>query len=108
MKFADNVRGRRKALGLSQDELAEMTGITQTHISRYEMGQAEPTAGNLLALADALQVSADWLLGRLDYPPDMPTQYGELSEIEQEALRTLRSKSPERQQAMIEIMRIAK
>jgi HTH-type transcriptional regulator, cell division transcriptional repressor len=107
MKFAENIRGRRKALGLTQDELSQMTGIAQTHISRYELGLSEPTSGNLLAIAEALQVSADWLLGRADYPPDLPHQYGELSELEQQIVREFRTKSPERQPTIIEIVRLA-
>ena len=49
-KLAD----RRKALGLTQQELAEKTGIDQAVISRIESGRANPTLGTLDALAEGV------------------------------------------------------
>lgn len=49
------VRGRRKALGLSQAEVAERAGMTQSALSRLEAGGAGvPTIGVLERLAHAL------------------------------------------------------
>jgi transcriptional regulator with XRE-family HTH domain len=105
--FAERMRARRLALDMSQVQLGKLTGIAQNQISRFELGQSDPTASTLMVLASTLHVSIDWLLGREDYPPDLPHQYGELNELEQQALRAFRSKSPERQPAVIEIIRLA-
>lgn len=51
------VRSRRLELGLSQVELAERAGMTQSAVSRLEAGGAVPTIGVLERLANAL--SAD-------------------------------------------------
>jgi HTH-type transcriptional regulator/antitoxin HipB len=51
------VRARRLELGLSQTELAERAGMTQSAVSRLEAGGAVPTIGILDRLAAAL--SAD-------------------------------------------------
>ena len=51
------VRGRRLELGMSQTELAERAGMTQSAVSRLEAGGSVPTIGVLERLAAAL--SAD-------------------------------------------------
>ena len=57
---------RRKRLKLTQARLAECTGMTQGSIARIETGKAkEVESGTLIALARALGISTDWLLGLL-------------------------------------------
>ncbi len=62
--IADRLKTRRAALDLSQYELADASGIARTRIADYEQGRHEPSLDALLLLADALDVSTDWLLGR--------------------------------------------
>ncbi|MET9885093.1 helix-turn-helix domain-containing protein [Streptomyces sp. NPDC006430] len=57
MAFAKAVYDRRKALGLSQAELAERAGLTQAKISRVEGADAVPTLPLLRRLAHALDAS---------------------------------------------------
>ncbi len=52
--IADQVGARRRELGLSQLELARMTGTTQSAIARLESGQRPPRIDTLLRIADAL------------------------------------------------------
>ena len=52
--IADGVADRRQALGLSQRELAELTGTTQSAIARLEAGGRPPRIDTLLRIADAL------------------------------------------------------
>jgi transcriptional regulator with XRE-family HTH domain len=55
---------RRKRLQLTQARLAALTGMTQGSIARIETGKAkEVESSTLIALARALGVSTDWLLG---------------------------------------------
>jgi transcriptional regulator with XRE-family HTH domain len=53
-RIADQVAERRKALGLSQTELAELTGTTQSAIARLESGGRPPRIDTLLGIAEAL------------------------------------------------------
>ncbi len=53
----------RKARGLTQVQLAEKAQTTQRAISYYENDAGFPPAPALIALAEALQVSTDVLLG---------------------------------------------
>ena len=53
-RVADQVAARRKELGLSQTELAELCGTTQSAIARLESGGRPPRIDTLLRLAVAL------------------------------------------------------
>ena len=52
--IADRVAERRTELGMSQRELAELTGTTQSAIARLEAGGRPPRIDTLLRIADAL------------------------------------------------------
>jgi transcriptional regulator with XRE-family HTH domain len=52
--IAGQVAERRQDLGLSQRELAELTGTTQSAIARLEAGGRPPRIDTLLRIADAL------------------------------------------------------
>jgi transcriptional regulator with XRE-family HTH domain len=66
-ELGKRVRQRRRALDLTQEQLAELTGSPQFHISAIERGRVkEVTSLTLRRLAPALRVSADWLLELTD------------------------------------------
>ena len=52
--IADKVAEQRMAKGLSQRELAELVGTTQSAIARLERGGRPPRIDTLLKIADAL------------------------------------------------------
>lgn len=58
----------REKQGWSQKFLAEHTGIPSSNISRYETGERKPDIDTLVRLADFLNCSVDYLLGRSDTP----------------------------------------
>ena len=47
----------REKCGLTQNGLAERAGVSQTHLRRVELGQADITVGHLQLLCDAMSVS---------------------------------------------------
>lgn len=49
-------------------KLSKDTGITQGMISYWKNGERMPSAENLIILADYLDCSVDYLLGRTDNP----------------------------------------
>ena len=57
--LAQAVSERRKALGFSQKELAEKTGISRSALSELERGDRNPSVDQLLHLSDALEFSLD-------------------------------------------------
>ena len=54
-QIADRVAERRGAMGLSQRQLAELVGTTQSAIARLERGGRPPRIDTLLRIADALE-----------------------------------------------------
>lgn len=60
----ERIRTRRKALGINQDQLAELASLNRVTIAKYESGKVEPGAQALSRIADALETSVDMLLGR--------------------------------------------
>lgn len=61
-EMGKRIQERRKALRLSQEELAERADISKQTVSRAENAQRELGAGNVRKIANALEVSADYLL----------------------------------------------
>jgi transcriptional regulator with XRE-family HTH domain len=53
-RIADHVAERRRALGLSQTDLADLVGTTQSAIARLESGGRPPRIDTLLRIAEAL------------------------------------------------------
>ena len=47
----------RERCGLTQNGLAEKAGVSQTHLRRVELGQADITVGHLQLLCDAMSIS---------------------------------------------------
>jgi transcriptional regulator with XRE-family HTH domain len=62
MEFKDRLKQARKDKGISQSKLAQMIDVHVTNISRYERGENKPTSQVLTRLADALGISADYLM----------------------------------------------
>jgi predicted transcriptional regulator len=58
-QIADQVTERRKELGLSQQQLAELTGTTQSAIARLESGGRPPRIDTLLRITSALDCELD-------------------------------------------------
>ena len=53
----DNCARIRKAHGLTQEELAVRSGLTQQYLSDLERGKRNPTVVTLYELSQALEVS---------------------------------------------------
>ncbi|HEY9871242.1 MAG TPA: response regulator [Candidatus Obscuribacterales bacterium] len=56
------LRQRRQHLGMSQEELAESSGLHRTYISEVERGARNPSAKCLFQLASALQMSVSEMM----------------------------------------------
>ncbi len=61
-QFAANLRRHRAAAKLSQEQLAEKTGLHPTEISRLERAVREPRLGTIARLAHGLGIGADQLV----------------------------------------------
>ncbi|MBR2496073.1 MAG: helix-turn-helix transcriptional regulator [Clostridia bacterium] len=66
MKFENRLKELRKTNNLSQMQLAEKTGFSQSAIAKWELGKTEPTASAIIALAGFFGETTDFLLGLVD------------------------------------------
>ena len=53
----------RERCGFTQNGLAERAGVSQTHLRRVELGQADITVGHLQLLCDAMSISLQDFFG---------------------------------------------
>ncbi|HCQ9180325.1 TPA: LexA family protein [Proteus mirabilis] len=61
--FGERLLERRTELGMSQDDLAKLTGVSRVTISKIELGESQDTrSANLFKIAAALKCSPKWLL----------------------------------------------
>ena len=63
MKLADNIRAQRKARGLTQEQLAEVLGVTVGAVHKWEVGLSTPELSLIVEMADFFDISVDALLG---------------------------------------------
>jgi transcriptional regulator with XRE-family HTH domain len=64
-KFGDRVRELRELAKLSQEALAERSGLHRTYISSIERGQRNVTLTNIYALAHGLGVEVKELFPKI-------------------------------------------
>ena len=64
--FGKVLRRRRESAGLSQEALADASGIHRTHVSLLERGLREPKLSTLAAVADGLGCSMAALVRELE------------------------------------------
>ena len=57
MDVSKRIIALREQCGLTQNGLAEKAGVSQTHLRRVELGQADITIGHLQLLCDAMSIS---------------------------------------------------
>jgi len=102
---ADRVRERRLALRLSQEKLAELTGVNQTQVSRWEMGTNDVSGETLTGLARALQTTSDYLLGLTDEMLGHLRAADGLDDLAAEVVTILGSTDDSRRQAILLLAR---
>lgn len=60
--FGTNLREARERLGLTQEQIAERSGVHATEVSRIEGGKRDPKVSTLERLAKAVEVKPGRLL----------------------------------------------
>ena len=70
MIIGDTVRILREQRGYTQKELANALNITASCLSKYETGRTQPSLDMLVQMANALNTTTDYLLGRNSFEMD--------------------------------------
>lgn len=62
MTLGEKIKSLRKGLGMSQEKLAELMGISRQAVAKWENGQSAPSTANLFKLAEILNTTTAFLL----------------------------------------------
>ena len=65
-KFGETLRTLRAEKHISQKQLSNIIGCSQSMLTRWEKGECEPTAPYIIVIADYFDVSTDEILGKFD------------------------------------------
>ena len=66
--FSERLRSAREMRELTQTELGTKAKLPSTSVAHFEAGSRKPSFDNLRKLAEALEVTTDYLLGRVTEP----------------------------------------
>jgi transcriptional regulator with XRE-family HTH domain len=87
LTFSENLARLRKMKGLSQGDLAKLSGLTRRIIGHYENEAVEPPLRNIRAIADALGVRISELL---DETRNLAKQSNDLTDIDPRSVKKLK------------------
>lgn len=62
MKIADRILNLRKTKGISQEELADIIGVSRQAVSKWESDQSIPEIDKVIIMSDYFNVSTDYIL----------------------------------------------
>ena len=90
MIIGERIRNIREDKDILQQELADAVGINVSVLSRIEKGTRQLRDDELIKIADKLNVSVDYLLGRTDEPQGTGFQKGLLGNINDDSQMEVR------------------
>lgn len=73
MTIGQHITALRKSKSFSQSELGKKVGTSGDIIGRYERDEVKPSIEVIIKIADALEVSIDYLVGKTDFELDKDT-----------------------------------
>lgn len=79
MNLSERLQELRKKEGYSQEQVAEMLGLSRQAISKWESGQGKPEIDNIIKLTEIYHVSADYILSGTEKAPVPVAEKKELS-----------------------------
>ncbi len=97
-ELGKNIKKIRQSEGFTQDKLAEMVGCNTSHISNIENNYTKVSLNLLLAIANALNTSIDYILS---------AQYQNISlALDNEILRAIKNLDAEKKEKILKIIKI--
>ena len=108
MTTGQRIKVRRKALGLSAEQVAAELSVSAATIYRYEKGDIEKLPGFILEpLSKILHTTPNYIMGWSDDPEAIekpaPTPENELTDLQKQAIEFIMSLSNEELQQFIRI-----
>ena len=79
MDISQRLIALREQRGFTQNSLAEWAGVSQTHLRRVELGQADITIGHLQLICDAMGISLQEFFAEESNSDEMTAALSKLS-----------------------------
>lgn len=95
------IRDRRKRLGLSQERLGELAGVSYQQIQKYEMGINRVGIERLHKIAAILHAPLDYFLKDIEIIKEDLPPYGGLTSMEKKLLRYFREIEDQKIQSQV-------
>ncbi len=91
MTLGQHITTLRKDKKLSQSELGKKAGTSGDLIGRYERDEVKPSIDVIIRIADALNVSIDYLVGKTTFElnQDMLKRFQEVSSLPENAKKQI-------------------
>lgn len=88
MNVAERIKYLRERKGITVNKLANLAGISQSHLREIELGQRNPTVETLSYFCDALDISLEEFFreGEAEIDPCLTTAAKKLSDEQQRKL----------------------
>jgi len=96
-----NLKAIREKRNMTQLNLGTRIEISQETVSGYEMGKLYPSADTLVKLADALNTSVDYLLGRITSDKPLNLSKSDLTDDEFNLIYSYRNLSSENRHKLL-------
>lgn len=71
--FGKRLKELRDGAGISQQNLADIIGLTQQAVAKWETSKAEPDLATVAKLAEFFNTTTDYLLGKSNIRTPIPT-----------------------------------
>lgn len=84
--YGEKIKNLRKEKGLTQEQLADLINIGRSALSLYEIEARQPDPETLKNIADTLNVSTDFLLGRTDTTVEKISETGPVYLVKDERI----------------------
>ena len=94
MSFRTRFLKLRKKNKLTQQQVADKIGMHISQVKRYESGEAQPSIDLLKKMAQAFNVTTDWLVfdeGERDLPIGLQLMFEAVNQMSEENQMTLKS-----------------
>lgn len=105
MSFAEQLKIARKNKGYTQEQVADIMGITKSTYCGYETGKRQPDVPKIKQIANILGISGDFLL-ETGYEKSQ-SEFEALSDVEKDLIRIIRSVPPQRAEGLVSAIRAA-
>ena len=113
MTFGQVLKLLRTESDLTQKQLADVLGVSESTVGMYERGQREPAFEMLEAIADYFNVDMDYLTGRspirretsYNSPADWIQLFGKDPDLDSEFIRLWRQLTPEQAERELAYLR---